>query len=116
MTLATLTSQPTLSLNLRLLLLNNQYPSLLRLTKWSSKCTLAVFSMMPPAEPTSIMLSVVLDSEPRTDKTTGSSETPGELLGEIKDTSRSLPLKEEVFAVSKCKSLPSHRLIKYFTL
>src|SRR5205085_573355 len=48
---------PTAQLPSNKPLLNNQFQLLLKLTRWSSKCTLEVSSTKPHAEPTLIMES-----------------------------------------------------------
>jgi hypothetical protein len=62
--------------------------------------------LTPTSQPTllsnSRLPSTPSDTELRTDKSTTSSETPGELHGETKDTSRSPPLTDLESAVSKC--------------
>lgn len=100
--LLTPTSQPTLLSNSRLpsTLLQSQSP--LRPTEPSSNNTPPVFWTPPLAEPNSITPSPPSDTELRVDKSTTSSETPGELHGETKDTSRSPPLTDLESAVSKC--------------
>merc|ERR1712070_632499 len=87
------TSQLTPLSNSRLPLTSNQSQSPLRLTGLSSNNTPVVSWTPRLAELNSITPLLPLDTDPRTDKSTTSSETPGELLGEIKDTSRSPPSK-----------------------
>merc|ERR1712146_571810 len=95
-------SQPTLLSNLRLPLTSNQLPSPLRPTRLSSNNTPPVFWTPSSAEPTSITPSPLLDTVPKTDKSTTSSETHGVPHGETKDTSRSPLSRARVSAVSKC--------------
>jgi len=59
-----------------------------------------VFWILLPVEHRSIMPLPLLGTEVKVAKTTTSSETPGPLLGETKDTSRSLLLKARESVVS----------------
>ena len=88
--------------NLRLPLTRTSSPSPSRPTNQSSKCTTAVSSTPPLAEPNSTTPSLPLDTVPRVARTTTSSETPGVLPGETKVTSRSPPSRDQVSAVSRC--------------
>merc|ERR1711934_550626 len=70
----------------RLLLPNNQSLSPLRPTKLSSNFTPLVSSIALLVELTLTTLLPLLDTVPKLDKTTSSSETHGEPHGESKDT------------------------------
>merc|ERR1712021_242930 len=73
--------------NLRLPSPKDQSPLPSKPIKWPSKDT-PVVSSPQDVDPNSTTVSSLSDTEPRTDKTSSSSRTPGEQAGESTDTSR----------------------------
>lgn len=97
----TLTSQPTHLPNSRLPSQSNQSQLPSKPTHQFSKDTPVVFSTPPLAEPALITPSLLLVMEPKKDKITTSSETPGVPHGVSLVTSEWPLLKVPVSAVSK---------------
>ena len=97
---ATGLSNTRVLLNSRLLLIRDQFASL-SMPVTTSLNTKVESSIPPDAEPNSITPSPLSDTEPKTARTTSSSETPGVQDGERVDTSECPPmLEEQVSAVS----------------
>ena len=89
-----------LPLNSKLPLLLDQLLSLLKLINPCSKDTKVVFLTQPLAEQSKIMPLLLSDMELLRDKTTTLSETHGEQVGEMQDTSISQLLKEPLVSVA----------------
>jgi len=85
-----------------LLLPSDQLPLLLKPTRPHSSTTLVESLLDPLAEPLSTTVSLPSDGEPKVDKNTTLSRTPGDPHGENPDTSESELKTELVSAVSKC--------------
>merc|ERR1712070_625703 len=98
---------------LRLLLLRDQFPLQLRLTRLSSNPTPPVSLPPPLAELNSTTVSSLLDTELRVERTTSSLRTHGDHPGVIKVTSRSVLRTSAVSTLSHL-SQPSEIVVMLF--